>query len=176
MHDTTAGGRRTFSPVNQSHWSPKIITSWHYRDQSWGWFFQSSPSSSLLAEWQQFRKHKAKVSSQNIWRAQKPDWAPFAQQLGRFGSLPLPVLVWFWCILSSVMERGVQDEIQSVYFVPEMGVGWNVGSEVQESDPEKARSKWLLKPADTNTPKTPYCSAYNVPRGFCLHPGPALSP
>lgn len=66
------------------------------------------------------------------------------------------VTAFFW---SSVMERGLKDEFQSAYLVPEMEAEWNVGSEVQKSDPEKTCSEGLSHPTDTNAPKTPSFSA-----------------
>lgn len=81
------------------------------------------------------------------------------------------VTAFFW---SSVVERGLKDEFQSAYLVPEMEVGWNVGSEVQESNPEKTCSKGLSCPTDTKTPKPPSFSASGAFQRLVLVPSSHL--
>lgn len=83
------------------------------------------------------------------------------------------VTAFFW---SSVVERGLKDEFQSAYLVPEMEVGWNVGSEVQESDPEKNAARVCHMQQTLMLQKHLPFQPQMLSRDLCLCPAPALTP
>jgi len=112
-HDTMAGENRTFFSSQSGLQNNNILALLRLI-----FFFSVSTTLSFLAEWQQLRKHNRKVSycSQKIQILIKRIECHLPSRLVGF--------VHCHCLfLETVMERGLQDEMQSTYLVTEMEVG-----------------------------------------------------